>query len=85
MIFVATKNGRTKKFSSALSVLLLDPESGMDKNQDPGLTSQIRTTERKVAHPKRNFESLNRCWAGKDFSPYPTGLCTLVISIYHES
>ncbi len=38
-----------KKFSSALSVLLLDPESRMDKNQDPGLTSWIRTTERKVA------------------------------------
>ncbi len=49
MIFVATKNGRTKQFSSALSVLSLDPESRMDKNQDPGLTSRIRTTERKVA------------------------------------
>jgi hypothetical protein len=40
---------RQKKFSSALSVLLLVPESRMDKNQDPGLKSRIRTTERKVA------------------------------------
>ncbi len=41
--------GGQKKFSSALSVLLLDPESRMEKNQDPGLTSLIRITERKVA------------------------------------
>jgi hypothetical protein len=36
MIFVATKNGRTKKFPPPLLVLLLDLGSGMDKNQDSG-------------------------------------------------
>jgi hypothetical protein len=37
MIFVATKKGRTKNFiTPPLLVLLLDPGSGMDKNQDPG-------------------------------------------------
>jgi hypothetical protein len=37
MIFVAAKNGRTKKniFPPPLLVLLLDPGSGRDKNQDP--------------------------------------------------
>ncbi len=40
MIFVATKHGRTKKiFPPPLLVLLLDPGSGMDKNQDPGCLS----------------------------------------------
>jgi hypothetical protein len=37
MTFVATKNGRTKNhFTPPFLVLLLDPGSGMDKNQDPG-------------------------------------------------
>ncbi len=37
MIFVATKNCRTKKvFPLFFLVLLLDPRSGMDTNQDPG-------------------------------------------------
>ncbi len=35
MIFVATKKKGQKKFLP-LVVLLLDPGSGMDKNQDPG-------------------------------------------------
>jgi hypothetical protein len=36
MIFVATKNGMTKEnFPHPLLVLLLDPGSGMDKNQHP--------------------------------------------------
>ncbi len=35
MIFVATKNGSTKKIPP-LFVLLLDPGSGMDENLDPG-------------------------------------------------
>jgi hypothetical protein len=36
-IFVATKNGRTKNnFPPLLLLLLLDPGSGIDKNQDPG-------------------------------------------------
>ncbi len=34
---MSTKNGRTKIFfPTPLLVLLLDPGSGMDKNQDPG-------------------------------------------------
>jgi hypothetical protein len=36
MIFVATKLWQDKKFFPPLLVLLLDPGSGMDKNQDPG-------------------------------------------------
>jgi hypothetical protein len=36
MIFEATKNGRTKKnIPPPLLVLLLNPGSGMDNNQDP--------------------------------------------------
>jgi hypothetical protein len=48
MIFVATKHGtgRTKKiFPPPLLELLLDPGSGMDKNQDPGCLS--RNTEQR--------------------------------------
>ncbi len=37
MIFVATKKSEDKqKFPPLLIVLLLNPRSGMDKNQDPG-------------------------------------------------
>jgi hypothetical protein len=37
MKIVATKNGRREKFPHPpILVLLLDPGSGMDKNQDPG-------------------------------------------------
>jgi hypothetical protein len=34
--FVATKNGRTKKFSPSSFGTVVDPGSRMDKNQDPG-------------------------------------------------
>jgi hypothetical protein len=45
---LATKNDRTKKFFSLPHhVLLLDPISGRDKNQDPesGINTRIRSTE----------------------------------------
>jgi hypothetical protein len=42
MISVATKNGRTNKIvPPCLLVLLLDPGSEMDKNQDPGSGKNI--------------------------------------------
>ncbi len=38
------KSRDTSFFPSPLLFLLLDPGFGMDKNQDPGSTSRIRTT-----------------------------------------
>jgi hypothetical protein len=43
--FLATKKGKTPMFFPFLFLLLLlDPGSGMRKNQDPGETSRIRNT-----------------------------------------
>jgi hypothetical protein len=49
MIFIVTKMAGQNKFSlSSFGVVvesvIQDPESGMDKNQDPGSTSRIRNT-----------------------------------------
>ncbi len=49
MIFLTTKNGwTTKKFPPPLLVLLLDPGSGIDKNQDPkaayGMCGKVGTS-----------------------------------------
>ncbi len=45
MIFVATKMvGQTKYFPPSSFGAVLDPGSGMDKNQDPGKMSRIRNT-----------------------------------------
>jgi hypothetical protein len=46
MIFVATKNGwTTKNFPPPILVLLLDPGSGIDKNQDLGSGINIPDTQ----------------------------------------
>jgi hypothetical protein len=36
MIFMATKNGRTKNFSPSIGAEIRNPGSRMDKNHDPG-------------------------------------------------
>jgi hypothetical protein len=42
--FMTARKGRIKKISPSSFLFLLDPESGMEENQDPGKISRIRNT-----------------------------------------
>jgi copper chaperone CopZ len=66
LIFVATKNGRTKKFFPLLFLCycwIRDPGSGMDKNRDPG-TATLPETSLFITSaplPAGGQEEVSRC------------------------
>jgi hypothetical protein len=63
MIFVATRNGRTKKFSPSSFGAVVG--SGMDKNQDPGYTSRIRNTGKRYGTLPMVVQPNHGCGAAK--------------------